>query len=541
MFERQIRASNMIPTLQETFLSGAIALVLVLTVYAFFDVRRSRLRVSEARSSNGKQPATFLFQDKALRDATETATRLIRGKFDSVSDWEAMLLVLRDDFPNLEGELASLSPDHPLVLASCFDYEFQLTATLQNGNLKIVLAGLDEQRTPDFLQKLEERNLRKELEVLRSVAEAAPQLIWQQNDKGEVVWCNNTYLRFADLRSSTKEAGVKIWPAKDLFPQIEAPDSEAKVALKSRHSLKVAGDDAEHWFNIVSVPSADGTLHFATDANEQLRSERGQKAFIQTFAKTFAELSVGLAIFDKSRHLSMFNPALLEMSGLPASLLSSRPSIETVFNRMREAGKLPEPKDYTQWRDQFSRLLDEASTGTYQETWVLPDGQTHRVTGRPHPDGAIAFLFEDISAEISLTRKFRTEIETSQAVLDTLPEAIAVFSPSKTLIVTNDAYQTLWGEKTDDVSLIDLRSCLRVWKSGSAPSGIWSGIEAFSDQPQDRFPSKENFVLSNGRAMTCHLLPISGGMTMVKFAGTHRPKRRIHLKDPVSQSLALRP
>jgi len=531
----------MIPSLQETLLSTGIALILVLTTYAVFDLRRGRRLSNFVSSKNKRQSATFLFQEKNLLDATEIATRLIQDKFDAMSDWEAMLLVLRDDFPQLEQKLTDSTFEHPLILSSCFDHNFQITATKQRDCLKIDLAGLDPLQTPDFLKNLENRTVRQELELLRTVAEAAPQLIWQLNNKGDVVWCNKSYLRFADRKNSAEDTEVKIWPADKLFPDVLIPDKNAKIALKSRHSLDLAGDDAEHWFNIVSVPSADGTIHFATDANEQLRSERGQKAFIQTFSKTFAQLSVGLAIFDKSRHLSMFNPALLEMSGLPASLLSSRPSIETVFNRMREARKLPEPKDYSLWREQFSRLMTEASEGTYQETWVLPDGQTHRVTGRPHPDGAIAFLFEDISAEISLTRRFRTEIETSQAVLDTLPDAIAVFSPAKTLVVTNIAYIELWGEEAKEVSLVDLRSSLRVWKAGSAPSSLWAGIEAYADQPQNRTFWKENFVLSNGRSMTCRLSPLSGGMTMVKFSEAEKSKRRFQLKDPVLERLSTNP
>ena len=61
---------------------------------------------------------------------------------------------------------------------------------------------------------------------------------------------------------------------------------------------------------------------------------------------------------------------------------------------------MPEPKDYRSWRQQMSDLEAAAQNGTYEETWALPTGQTYRVTGRPHPDGAVALLFEDISAEV---------------------------------------------------------------------------------------------------------------------------------------------
>ena len=124
----------------------------------------------------------------------------------------------------------------------------------------------------------------------------------------------------------------------------------------------------------------------------------------------------------------MFNPVLLDLTGMPAEALAIRPSIRTFLDGLRERGKLPEHRDYRSWREQVADLEAKAESGTYAETWTLTSGQTLRVTGRPHPDGAIAFLFEDISAEVTLTRRYRAEIETGRAVLDALPEAIAVFS-----------------------------------------------------------------------------------------------------------------
>ena len=45
-------------------------------------------------------------------------------------------------------------------------------------------------------------------------------------------------------------------------------------------------------------------------------------------------------------------------------------------------------------------MLSSAEDGLYQEIWSLPSNVTYKVTGRPHPDGAVAFFFEDISADV---------------------------------------------------------------------------------------------------------------------------------------------
>lgn len=164
-------------------------------------------------------------------------------------------------------------------------------------------------------------------------------------------------------------------------------------------------------------------------------------------------------------------------------------------------------------------LEAEAVKGTYCEAWELPEGQTLRVTGRPHPDGGIALLFEDISTEVSLTRKFRSEIETSQAVIDSFPEAVAVFSRSKTIVMMNKAYQELW--RIDDGALdvnYDLRSAMRVWKAGTAPTADWKLMEDYTHRTSDSEPWQHDIILNDGRHAKCHATVISGNMTLVKFA-----------------------
>ena len=507
----------MLPTLNELMISGPIALIAVLVTFIFIDRRRRDPASNVATHRPEPEGALYLFEDQRLIDANDVGSRLLADRFDNMREWEALTITLQDDFPQLDQLIKDVSEDRDLTIPSCLDPNFILSASQVQGRLRLKLSGLRADQTPDLLVKLEQRSLRNELTTLRAVAETTPQLIWQEDETGEITWCNRSYLRFFDSLQSEGDAALSVWPAQKLFPSIGTPNKGAGTALRSRHSVLSADEKEEHWFNITSLPVLEGTIHFASDANEQLKSERAQKAFIQTFAKTFAQLSVGLAIFDRSRNLSMFNPAFLDMTGLPANLLSSRPSIETVFDQMRLAGKLPEPKDYSVWKEQFRKLLDEASTGTYQENWVLPDGQTFRVAGRPHPDGAIAFLFEDITAEISLTRRFRTEVQTSQAVLDSFEDAIAVFSPAQTMVLSNTAYHTLWGEPDQQVSALDLRSSLRHWKSGSAPSAVWAKIEKLSDSSKQRKALKENIVLKNGLNMVLQTQPLPGGMTMMKF------------------------
>ena len=106
---------------------------------------------------------------------------------------------------------------------------------------------------------------------------------------------------------------------------------------------------------------------------------------------------------------------------------------------------MPEQKDFASWRRKLAELEEGAREGTYEENWQLPSGKIFRVTGRPHPQGALAFLFEDISTAIMLERKYRSELELTQATLDRMSEAVAVFDASGMLVFVNSAFETLWG------------------------------------------------------------------------------------------------
>jgi len=163
------------------------------------------------------------------------------------------------------------------------------------------------------------------------------------------------------------------------------------------------------------------------------------------------------------------------------------------------------------------------------------------VTGRPYPDGAFALLFEDISAEVSLTRRFRLDIETGQAVLDTLSDAIAVFSSAGTLVMSNRAYATLWSHRPEQVlEHRILPSEMKTWQDHCIPSPIWNDMRDFIQRLGARQPWKDSVLLDDGRHLSCHANSIAGGMTMVRFAVSQpkRPEiRKLMLPDPAIQAM----
>ena len=461
---------------------------------------------------------SFLFDQDTLLDASPSGAALIAGAASAPSDLDSVVAVLSRQFPDLRSRLDAIKDGERAVMPAVTGGGLCLILSEERGLTRISLETQDTATAAQQYDDLEKDSLRGELHQLRLITRDTPQLIWSEDDQGQLIWANAAYLSYADRLMPDGERTGRVWPAGRLFTDIQPPLRNDPRTFGGRHALQLPGEKAEHWFDVTAVPQDGSVNYFAIDANATVRAERAQNEFQQTLGKTFAQLSTGLAIFNRKRQLAMFNPALLDMTGLPFAFLSARPSIDVVLDRLREMRKLPEPKNYSTWKDQFTALEAAAKNGTYAERWDLPDGQTFRVTGRPHPDGALAFLFEDISAEVSLTRRFRAEIETGQAVMNALPDAIAVFSPSNTLVMTNSAYDAIWQTADESQMMIhDLRSALRIWKSRTAPTGLWREVEEFGRLRHDRRMISDRLTLTNGLWLDCQVQAIPGGMTLVRF------------------------
>ncbi|MEJ6403332.1 PAS-domain containing protein [Yoonia sp. 2307UL14-13] len=498
---------------------------------------RRRFGVDTSVSVDGEHTdPVFLFAGKTLRDATQDAMTLIAPHIDHMGAYEAMIHVFGRYFVDLHDVL-----DHP------FDGTRRLTGpdglsmeiNRDKDQLRIVIHGA---QSPDVTHPadLAAHDLRlSELTMLRDLTQHTPQLIWQEDLSGRLIWANHAYLAFCDTLREERPDQAATWPNRPILPDLHEASFGAKPTTR-RVSVPLPDKQAEQWFDVTSMRRGDHLLHFANDANTIVRADQERHKFVQTMTMTFAQLSIGLAIFDRRRQLTTFNPALLDMTNLPIDFLSARPTVDAVLDRLRESRMLPEPKNYTTWREQFTALERAAKNGNYSETWNLPDGQTYRVTGRPHPDGAIAFLFEDISAEMSLTRRFRSDIETAQAVFDTLPEPIAVFSSAGTMVMSNKAYADTWGPVAEDsIAPHELQSAIHIWQDRCTPTPMWADLRAFVHMVGPRKPWSDSAIMDNGRRIDCAAHPITGGMTMVKFTLAAQSSPVIRKLTRPDQSMAI--
>ena len=488
----------------------------------------SNLRLSRQYAGAENIVPTFLFDGEDLKDATPDAQLLIKDVPKQMTDKQSVLHVLSTRFPMLEQVMGKLSRGETQLLTAADNTTISLEVAEIEGLIQLKMFGTCAQDSLTISEIAAQDALQDELSNLRNLTEMSPHLIWRQDRQGKLNWANRAYLEFSDSLSSDPDTATHSWPSEAIFPDLHH-DIDATKAVNRRVSIDIPDQNGEAWFDVTTVKNGSNALHFAHCVNDAVSAEYAKRQSVQTFGRIFANLSTGLAIFDERQRLTMFNPALVAMTNLAPEFLSGKPTIQMFLDRLREARLLPEPKDYITWRKQFTTTDVSTDRGGYCENWEIADGQTFKVTGQSDRDGTYAFFFEDVSAELSLTRRFRSDIETGQGVLDALPEAIAVFSASGTLVMSNRAYSKLWDVDHDtSICSYDLRAEMLVWQSQCAAAPIWNDLREFigyggmgGNYWTDRA------VLDDGRQFTCKAQPISGGMTMISFTTSARAKPRL--------------
>lgn len=518
-----------------TSIAAALVALLLLASWPI----QGRRRTAFAPADGPLEQAVFLFDDQELVDATGAARALLGAIPGPGSEWARLSRYLCQRLRGFDAEMRSLAERGELALRDASG-DLRVRAEWLGQLARLTVTDLSAEGQGVLVDALSHKAQEAELAALRDTLAAAPVLIWRTNDDGAVIWANHAYLdAVAEQRDDGED--TLTWPVPALFP-----DPGTAVNTPRRQMLPPVGGRAALWFDCHGQRLPDGIVHFALPADAAVKAEASLREFVQTLSKTFAHLPTGLAIFDRQRQLALFNPALVDLTGAGVEFLSARPTLYAFLDRLRERHVIPEPKDYATWRQQMMDLEKQASCGLYEETWSLPSGQTYHVVGRPHPDGAVAFLLADITAEITLTRRFRSEIELGQAVVDTVEEAIVVFSPAGELILSNSAYDALWGvEPQLTLGKVTVVDSIRCWQDLSQPDPAFGDIRDFVLALEDRAEWTADLRLLAGDMLGCRIVPLSGGATLVAFARQRvarpfrRRARRIRRGDPMAAGPAV--
>ena len=492
-------------------------------------------------------PIVIILDGEMLVDATPAGRALVESGPEVGSARFRMLARLEPLFPGLGRHLDALERDGRIVLCSGRECSPALTlrAEFLGGLTRLTLIEDDPPEAGGGFA--DEPLLRAELAALNAALDHAPVPMWRRTDGGELVWANGAYLQLAAARA---EAGTELaWPLPDLFDGTETGEGEARDDEDGRRPSDgcplprrtIRTGATLRRYEIASTRAGTDTIHLALPADRLHRAEVAREGMLQTLGQTFAQLPTGLAVFDRQRLLQLFNPAFGELSGVSAASLARRPTLTATLDAMRARATVPEPNDYRLWRQRIARMEGASATGLFQEVWALPSGRSHRATVRPFPDGALAFMIEDITGEMARSRRQRAESDLAHAVMNEIDDALIVFSRDGVVTMVNDAARELWGPGLEVAG--DRHggpTALALLRSRTAPTLLWDDISRYIGHFGSRKPREATLRMIDGRLLSCRIAPLPQGASLLRFlpAGVERPATAGGIApDPAGQTI----
>ena len=308
------------------------------------------------------------------------------------------------------------------------------------------------------------------------------------------------------------------------------PDDRVDGRVDGRDSRAAVFDAAtgeRRWFEISSRVGAKGEdLRFAVDAASAVHAEGALRRFVETLTETFAHIRIGLAIFDREQRLGLFNPAFAELMRLDPAWLAARPDLPSVLEQLRESRRLPDQDDFSQWRRGILGLFGSGDRTDADlrgprpertEIWHLPGEEQIRMVARPHPQGAVAFLFEDVTETARLERRFLTETETRRAVMDRLEEGVVTFGPDGVARFANPAFAAMWGFRPDaDGDGLRLADAMARFRARSLGGEVWDHLQGFFGTAA-RSAWSDELTLTDGRRLRARVAALPDGSVLVAF------------------------
>ena len=350
----------------------------------------------------------------------------------------------------------------------------------------------------------------------RAVLDALPIPVWLRDRALSLVWANRAYAEAAGVPDA--EAAVKTQTA------LEKSESDLAATARNSGEMQEARRFAvvngqRRALALAHQPVAGGIVGSAIDVTDLVQADAKLQQHLDAHADTLDRLVTAVAIFTPDQKLSFYNRAFAELWELPETWLDSHPSDGEILDRMRQARKLPEQRDYQAWKRERLALYGAAHDYLPEEEWHLPGGKTLRVVAQPHPFGGLTFLYEDVTARIALESSYNTLIKVQSATLDTLNEGVAVFGLDGRLKLHNAAFARIWDLAPKDLSgEPHVRSVAAACAEKFGDAEVWEGlIQAIVSGAQTRRELGE--IERNDRSiLSLSLSALPDGATLVTFA-----------------------
>ncbi|MED5545850.1 PAS domain-containing sensor histidine kinase [Novosphingobium decolorationis] len=410
---------------------------------------------------------------------------------------------------------------------------FRLAATPRNSSRSLALRGhlADPQVSPggaalvwvfDFseseseLSRLREEaaRARGDFSALVSLIEAAPMPMWFRRPDGALQLVNRAYVDAVGGQSAEQvvNAGIELIETVEGFTPGDVALQAAERNVPVERVVSTTIDGERRALRVSDLPlGGEGVAGYAVDIEDMEELSRSFRAFRDAQRALLDQLSAGVAQFDRQRRLSFANQPFQRVFNLPASAEHDPPAFERLLDAARDAGRVPEVRDFPAWRREKTAWF--LSDATREEAWTLPDGTYMRIVAQPLPDGGLLLIAEDRTEQLRLSAMRDTLLRTRTAIVDSLFESIAVFAPDGRMQIWNRRFANDWGLESD---FLDTHPHVETLLKKIAPR-LRRGAEAekvgnvVRASTLDRTQKGGRIALSDGRILEFAGVPLPDG------------------------------
>lgn len=367
------------------------------------------------------------------------------------------------------------------------------------------------------------------LEALSGLIEAAPFPIWYRGGDLSLGMVNGAYVQAVEGAN----AAAVVRAGSELVDEADGRNAMREAAavrdrqVPSFRTVPATVAGKRRMMQIVELPVGQaGVAGFAIDVEEQerLRAELGR--FREAQRDMLDRLSAGVAQFARDRSLVFFNQPFARLFGLTMDFLVDRPEFDRVIDAMRDARKLPEPRDFPNWKAE-RRGWFTAGLAAVEEDWELPDRRHLRVLAQPLPDGGLLVVFEDRTRQIMLESDRERMVQVQTATFDNLAEGIAVFASNRRLKLWNNRFREMWDLTPEQLAERPLAEGLSQALAGQArrPRQGMMIRDLVRHVITNRRPRSGRVSLSDGREFALSAVPVPADdvlVTVLDVTDSHR-------------------
>ena len=288
--------------------------------------------------------------------------------------------------------------------------------------------------------------LTRAFEALSLLIEAAPMPMWHRGADLRLTLVNRAYVEAVDALDADDVVarGLELVEIVGGVTPLAAAAAARDLGTASARDVPATIGGKRRSVRVVDVPlGASGVAGFALDNDDLDRARADVRRFAEAQRDTLDRLSAGVAQFTAERSLAFCNQPFQRTFAMKPEWLADRPEFDRILDRMREAGRVPETRDYPAWRAE-KRDWFNAAGGT-EESWLLPGGTHLRVVAQPVPDGGLLLVFEDRTEQLQLASARDTLLRVRAATFDNLFEAVGVFAADGRLNTWNARFRDVWG------------------------------------------------------------------------------------------------